>query len=405
MKSPTLMRPCGYKAGAGMIRYGMLMLALGLVPVAAQAQNKTLRLEKTGNVLVQSIPLKPNTSVTILSDGNLKAMCNADDCGITSAGTAPTINSFADVTLTQGGTASADRLKWTTTGSEICYGVSPTQAGWNALQPTSNTTGLALNTLAVGTYDFKIRCYSATGGRTVDTQSWVSGVSNDAIARVIVQQGQSTGDYCQEYLTNLQNNNPSEYAKFQLYKAENRLAAPGTNFKRKTTDTVFSTKTGKVPGKDTGAIASLPGYLNDDEYVALSFVMDAASTPPATTFTGKFSLKMTLTSGGVLEHSVVATISPCPGDFRPRENGSEVYLSSYCRSVYTSSAASLNGNINGGTMSGLALCPTPVGKTMYLNLSLRDLSQAPANDPPPADWCTTGANCGAAFLLGDTNSN
>src|SRR5690606_7943518 len=205
MKSPTLMRPCGYKAGAGMIRYGMLMLALGLVPVAAQAQNKTLRLEKTGNVLVQSIPLKPNTSVTILSDGNLKAMCNADDCGITSAGTAPTINSFADVTLTQGGTASADRLKWTTTGSEICYGVSPTQAGWNALQPTSNTTGLALNTLAVGTYDFKIRCCSATGGRTVDTQSWVSGVSNDAIARVIVQQGQSTGDYCQEYLTNLQN--------------------------------------------------------------------------------------------------------------------------------------------------------------------------------------------------------
>jgi hypothetical protein len=112
---------------------------------------------------------------------------------------------------------------------------------------------------------------------------------------------------------------------------------------------------------------------------------------------------MTLTSGGVLEHSVVATISPCPGDFRPRENGGEVYLSSYCRSVYTSSAATLNGNINGGTQSGLALCPTPVGKTMYLNVSLRDLTQPPANDPPPADSCTTGANCGAAFILGNTN--
>ncbi len=399
MKSQRLSRSCGHKAGAGVVRYGMLMLALGLVPVAAQAQNKTLRLEKTGNVLVQTIPLKPNTSVTILSDGNLKAMCNADDCGITSAGTAPTITSFADVTLTQGGTASADKLKWSTSGSEICYGVSPSQAGWNALQATSNTTGLALSTLAVGTYDFKIRCYSATGGRSVDTQSWVTGVSNDAIARVIVEPGQTGGgDYCQEYLTDLQNNNPSEYARFNLYKAENRVAnaVTGGKFKRKTTHTVFTTRTTMTPGKDTGAIAYLPGNLEDDEYMALSFVMAAVNGTAGTT--GQFTMQMNLPSQGVLQHETILTISPCPGDFRPRGTASsETYATPNCRTVPNITQATVRANLTGSSN----WCPVPVGKTMYMNFALRNLSLSPENDPPPADFCVPGANCGTAFNLGN----
>jgi len=68
---------------------------------------------------------------------------------------------------------------------------------------------------------------------------------------------------------------------------------------------------------------------------------------------------------GVITGSVTATISPCPGDFRPRTSGSsDDYLSAQCRKGY-----GMQFTIGATSNPEYSGCLAPVGKTMYLNIS------------------------------------
>lgn len=367
-----------------------MLLALGGIAMTAQAQQTKLYLDVTppgGPAQVREIPLKPGANVDVRADGHIAAACALDAQGNcpnlgSGGGTPPAIASFPDISVMQG--ANTPTLKWVTTG-EACYGVSPTNlSSWHTGLAGTNTVGLPLNALAVGTYDFKIRCYSP-GGHTTDVATWVPGLPTDSIARVVVQQEAPPLEFCNEYLVDLQANNPAEYAKYASYRAENR------GFTRSTAYTTFIQKTGKTLGADTGSIPVLPGQLDDTQYMALAFVMPAAGTGGNT---GRFGMTATLVLGGALEHETILAISPCPGDFRPRATASsETYLRPVCRTPYTSGTASIQGNVTGSTE-----CSTPAGKTMYLNIALRNLYLDPGVTPP-ADHCPTGAQCGVGVLL------
>lgn len=341
-----------------------------------------------------AIPVTGNARVD--PDGNIIVTCAStapDECpgvGVGSGGLTNvpgiTFNGPASGTPVAASDTTA-RLHWTVSNAHACYALSstPTVSGWAGPLATSTN---ANNGFQVGnltrdaenptSYAFTLRCYSNTGTDIggVDALAYADKTHTVTLAQSATGGGGEAGT-CESYLAGM---TPSERAHFDAYRADNR------GFTRVTK--AFADQTGRTLGKDAGnygppATPMLPGRLTDNEYLALSFVMQ----PAGGGHTGKFAATFqgVTATGNILVHPIIATISPCPGDFRPRDIGlspEDPYLRGYCGTVY-----GLSSSVRGITV-GESRCPTPAGQTMYMNFTLRNLYTDPENSIP-ADGCGT----------------
>ena len=352
---------------------------LAVASWAAQAQQKTLYVDvsPTATPDFRPIRMKPGTDLVVRTDGNIEASCALETInGVSNvcnnvgapAGPLPTIFSFPNLVVAQG--ASLPRLTWST-NAEVCRGISPpTLPGWVGPLVPNNTVGMTLNTLPPGVFDFTMRCYSAAG-------------HVDAVAQVTVQAAPSPAVSCANYLDSL---SPADRNQFNAYQADQRGMAK--------VESTFVERTGNMLGLSSGYIMpGLPGILGDNQYLALSFTMPAAGTSPNT---GKFILNFTPPPGSLVEHAAIMAISPCPGDFRPRDTsaGAETYKKAVCRSTY-SMASQIRGAVPGVDASR---CLIPANTTMYLNIALRNMYTPPGSAIPP-DVCPDGTPCGVGASL------
>lgn len=191
----------------------------------------------------------------------------------------------------------------------------------------------------------------------------------------------STGDFCQDYLNTLSEN---DLATFYRYYAGNRgLTRVGTT---------FFAYTGAMLGSSviTVPTVSLPGKLEADKYLALEFTMGDEETD-----TGKFKIDMGPFPNAGQDHDIVATISPCEGDFRPPDKmtAGDPYKINTCRFKRYGDGGMIQARITGGLY-----CDVKVGKAMYFNMSLRNLYiddiAFPLGESSIPDGSCTVTNCG-----------
>lgn len=401
-------------------------LLLCLPSARILAQSKYVVIDNVGAVQGQAsvngkaaIPLDQTWQATIDPvSGDIVVRCEkgthggSTECSnIGSAGAGlPAAPGNPGLTLAPSGTvgAAGAKLTWNSSNASTCYGVSATPIGtgapavsdWVKEWPASTTSGFSLTALfnsmapnSTAKYDFTIRCHSTATGQ-VGSLPVVAYVESTRQVELSKPAGGGTpqGDWCDEYLSTL---DPAERDHFNMYRAENR----GFTAVQKT----FLEQTNKVLGVDTGLIDPeaapvLPGKVAGAKYLALSFSVPTASQSNA----GKFIINFAnQTGGGISEHRIVATISPCMGDFRPRRTSlsGEHYSWGWCRSEYSKNSG-LRGDTNFNVMP--PVCRIPANKTMYINVSPRDLYQpGNASAPPlaPLDTCVPGNYCGASTSL------
>jgi hypothetical protein len=184
------------------------------------------------------------------------------------------------------------------------------------------------------------------------------------------------GDYCAEYYRCALPTEPS----FRAF-----------GFER--VDVPFETIWEVEPGQP-GVRRALPGHFvnpSANRFLSIPFVMTAAEGP-LSQFT--FSAIEAANLEGIVTGGVSATISPCPGDFRPRDPASsDVYLSAQCRNSLRSS---LQFNLTVTSNEGQSGCLAPPGRVMYLNIATHDMYR----DPEPSEsTCRAADTCGVSMRL------
>lgn len=379
-------------------------LAGALFAPAVMAQQKYVVLSNVDAVSGQpavggkaAVPLQGQ--VQFMEDGNIGVTCVLDgqnrcpNIGTGSGGAvggAPTVNLTAPAAPV---TAPGASLSWTSTGAHVCYGLSatPTAAGWGKEWPANGSFSLdaLYNSVGAGntaSYNFTLRCYSATAA-TAGTTPVVAYTDTQQSVTISPPQGGNPNPpagSCDTYLAGM---TPEQRAHYDDYHASTRGL---TKVERS-----FSDQTqGQILGQSTGLIrplatSVLPGRLNDNEYLALSFSMPLAGGSNS----GKFVMSMVEAVGSIISHPIAITISPCAGDFRPRGSGDE-YLRAYCRTRYVSAGQ----GVRGSSSDFINYCATPPGQTMYLNVALRNVYVAPGA-VMPGDNCPTNAHCGVGQKL------
>lgn len=406
MKSQHLLIAAVATAGA---------LAAGMPAVATSQTSK--------HVVLSNVPAVPNQAqvdgkaaipltgtVHVDPAGNIVVTCDEQGQGkCSNVGTGGDITGTPTLSLNGPGinvAAAGAALTWSTSNAQVCYGLSATLApgstgpavtGWSKEWPATGSYSLnaLLGSVTPGetvAYDFTLRCYSTQNA--IDDADAVAFVDSTRRVTLAPPAGGSVGSgSCDAYLGSM---TQAERDHFDAYRAENRKNSANQSYNFTRIEKTFTAQTGKTLGKDTGKIGPaaypyLPGVLGDTQYLALSFAMPAQNE----TNTGWFAMDQRSAIGVGKEHNVVMTISPCPGDFRPRNNASnDVYLKAFCRSTHSQQFV-LKGGSNPSVTDG---CPTPAGQTMYLNISLRDLSR-PVGQDIPADGCATGLYCGISTTL------
>ncbi|MEJ5207645.1 hypothetical protein [Denitratimonas sp. CY0512] len=372
----------------------------------AEPKNVILTVDD-GELIV--IPLDHTKSAGFNSNGDFVASCDLGD-----GGKCPNIGSSADgellkPSLTSSGPSgvvaandTTSRLHWTVANAHACYGLGAQSgvSGWGVVWPASATSGTAGSGFPLSgltrhatnntTYDFTLRCYSGSSA-TVGGDGVVA-YEDFPLSVQLAPSGGTTpppAGNCAAYLASL--GDPSDpgspRAHYDAYDAGKRGFTSAGTF-------TFTQKTGRTLGKDAGLIASppvLPGSLSDNQYLALSFTLPNASEEN----TGKFNVQFMPPIGVGKEHRVVATISPCPGDFRPRDqNSTDPYLTTFCRQPY-----SMTGSVRGNTVDDTFRCKLPANQTLYINIALRDLFSSGDASTLPPDECSTGQICGAGAEL------
>ncbi len=349
-------------------------------------------------------------------NGNIRVSCkkgthgNSTTCSNVGAGSsgaplAPlvTVTASASPVTTNGG-----KITWSSTGADACYGVSaqgpsgaPVVGGWTKeWMKVNSTTGFSLDTIfsamSAGTtaaYDFTLRCYSTPTG-IIGSTPIVAYTDKQVTVNFNKPTGTPpAGAWCDTYKASL---SPAQLAHFNEYNAENR------GFTAIQHD--FATYTGKIPGiSPTGPVIVgaakapyLPGKQTPSQYYAFSWSLPEQTAGQYLKFILKFDYKNGFVGG--LNHDIVATLSPCPGDFRPRQNGAETYLSSYCRVAYGQDGAMIQSSSDPAS----PLCPVPAGARMYLNVSVRNLydlsnhgsdtSYGPFSNCTPSLFCGKGTD-------------
>lgn len=392
----------------------------GWLPQAA-AQQKHVVLSNVDGVAGQAqvagkaaIPLTGNAQVD--AQGNIVVTCQkgtpagvgVNDCsnvgtGSTGALTSPGIT-FNGPSAVVAATETTARLHWTTSNAHACYGVAPVLSGWNKEWATSTTgsTGFQVGNLTrhatdQTSYTFTLRCYSNVDATVGNTDVVAYTDTSHTVTLAPSSGGGGTSGSCDTYLASLGeigDQGPRDH--FEAHRAENRKNSANQSYNFTRLEKTYFAQTSKTLGVDTGQIGPtafpyLPGILGDTQYLALTFSLPVANE----TNSGKFAMDNRSAIGAGKEHHVVMAISPCPGDFRPRDNSStDIYLKAFCRSSYSQQFV-LKGNSN---LADTTSCPIPTGQTMYLNISLRNHSLAVGQDIP-ADLCNTGQYCGTSSHL------
>lgn len=340
----------------------------------------------------------PFTNAGFDDQGNWVIDCalNAGNCpNIGTSGGSGTPGSAPEITF-QGpanpvaASNTAARLYWSTTGAQNCQGrAAPTgvvASTWEKEWPATTTAangfpvgGLARHPTDPTSYEFTLRCFSTPN-------LGVGAYKEEKHTVTLAPSGGSSGgggtEHCNTYLAELQANNPTEYQRYLSYLGTSR----GFTEIRET----FTARTGAVLGTSMGSIGGggLPKSLNDKQYVALSFSI-AEGKQATINFMGS-------TPGEVIEKSpLVMTISPCPGDFRPRLSSSGDHYGSSTSCRVSAPAETFKARMR---TTGTTYCNTPAGKTMYLNIARQNLMLAPGATIPAVN-CGTGNYCGLAVSL------
>ncbi len=326
--------------------------------------------------------------------------CSNVGTGSGTAPDAPTVNLSGPSAVT----ATGSKLTWTSTGADVCYGLSadvsagvgPAVAGWSKEWPANNpTSGFSLDAVLSGlpqintavTYDFTLRCYSTP--TTLSGATRIAAVTDQTQQVTLTRISAPVINSCQTYYDSL---TTAEKAHFDAYKAENR------GFTR--VEKTFTEQTTRVLGAYTGQLGPnatpvLPGLMAQQRYLALTFSMPL----PNVSNTGKFGMNTQEAVGSVQMHPIIITISPCPGDFRPRvlTGSNDPYLSPVCRTIYDSSGQSVRG---ADPSIDSARCLTPAGQTMYMNVATQDMYTTPGQTIPNS-YCPGNVWCGAGALIGN----
>lgn len=344
-------------------------------------------------------------------DGNIRVQCKKGTHGdsttcsnIGAGGSALPIAPVVTLTApTSPVTANGAKISWGSTGADVCYGLSaqgstgaPAVTGWTKEWTKAGGNGFALDSLLAGmdagtsaTYDFVLRCYSTPTG-TIGQTKIVAYTDKTATVTLNKSAGQPpAGDWCDAYKASLSS---AELAHFNEYNAENR------GFTAIQHD--FASYTGKTPGISPNGpvsvgpqrITYLPGKHLPNEYYAFSLSLPEQSGGQYLKFALTFNYKNGF--AGVLNHNVIATLSPCRGDFRPQEKYAETYLSPFCRIKYGNDGVMIQASSDPNSYR----CPVPAGAKMYLNMSVRDLSDLTSlstdTNYGPYSNCTTALYCG-----------
>jgi len=321
------------------------------------------------------IPLELGSTVEVLANGDLSVRCRLDaesKCpaigsgGDSGSGEAPPTVTLTPSALTLTAGTSNFTLTWSSSG-DACVAIGPsTVANWNgrALAPS----GSQLLSLAEGTYEFGLRCYSEGGNLQRSTAAITVN------APVI---GEPTGVYCTEY-----------YGPGGQFPTPTEPNFTAFNFERieRTFQQIFEVE----PGMGSGRVG-LPGtYVNPatGRYLAIPFQLSSSNAASQIKLSWAEAQAIGITTG-----SVIVTISPCPGDFRARAGLSPTdhFLSTQCRS-----ALGINGNLTIAVAgSGLSGCAIPRDKTLYINIANSNMYQTTA---PANSTCQDQSHCGVSML-------
>jgi hypothetical protein len=266
-------------------------------------------------------------------------------------------------------------LTWTSEGADVCVGAEATLGGvattvnnWTGahLEPNPSAPlslfldGPATQQDPDNEYAFRLRCYG-TGGSLLSNQVSVA------------VDGQSGGGSAADYCLELYGATPPSDRPFNLTRQEMGY------------DEIWS---GVIPGQPAGR-RTLPGEVmspSTDKYLAIRFVMPEGGTDP------DMSMSTQLPQvGGVESGAISLSISPCPGDFRPRTTNSDPdpYKRPQCGafgvgfSLRASSSVSTSG------------CPAPANKVMYLNIAVYDMFGSSLGSPSCVNSAST---CGLSVV-------
>jgi hypothetical protein len=353
----------------------LAVIALSLAAFQAQAQVTSPKLILQGTPSVE-IPLEATSSVTVNANGDLQAQCRDGTCP-TGSGGGGTIVVTLTPSATEITTASAFSLSWTSTGAEVCRGVSPTSiASWaGQLLPPNGTRNV---TPPVGEHVFVIRCYG------------VGASADDSTPTVTVTQGGGqTGDaYCAEYYNNsTAARTLPTHASFTAYGLE-KVEVPYQS--------VFDV----LPGETQSQKKVLLGnFLRPatGKYLAIPFVMTSE------TDSNLSNLDMNWIEGGAYGGALIPsvpsgpiafTVSPCPGDFRRVSSSSaDLYERGFCRRTTPNATGTLR-ITSDPTQTGS--CYAPMGKVMYLNVTNYNMS---GTTLPSQSQCPSDPTCGVAVQV------
>ena len=347
---------------------------------AAEVQSPKIIID---NLTGQQIPI--TGTVSFQADGDLRVQCRLDNnnncpsigTGNSGSGTnPPTISSFnaSATTITTGQSVT---LSWNSTG-DVCYAESPTGVtGWsgNALAKSTSQT---ISGLAVGTYAFGLRCYTAGGSAAATSPT----ITVNAASGGDPNPPPPTGDYCAEY-----------------YSSGLPTAAGFNAYNHTKTELAFTNAFGVLPGDTMGASERrwMPGNnisVAAGNYLSIPFTM-TEDTGALSQFQLRWFLHQVV---GQSSGSVSVSVSPCAGDFRQSTtfgvNPSDYYLSGMCRITY-----GVSGTITVDATNPNFGCFAPKGKRLYINIAAANmfLGSAPsttgcAGNPPDS-------NCGVSMRL------
>ena len=262
-------------------------------------------------------------------------------------------------------------LTWGSTGADSCHGIGPNApgvAGWTgqALATNQGAPGLSL-ILVQGNYVFEMRCDSAGGSATVQTTSITVNAAPTP-----------TTDFCSSYYDGVARPVPTtpQFTAHGFTKVE----------------VPFATVWGVQPGIAGSGPVAVPGnFLNPvvNRYLAIPVTLVAPAQ--------QMNMAWLESQGvGIPSASVSWSISPCPGDFRPRDlfpPANDAFLGSNCGGAALAFSGTLSIAKEG---EGLAGCQIPLDTKVYLNIAPHDMFQA---TPPAVSQCGENPVCGLAFTV------
>lgn len=339
---------------------------------------------------------------TLDENGNVLIDCtSASNCPNIGAGTAavqaPTLTFGALPDPVPDNPTPAAMLTWTSNGA-TCYGKEVLRDGsayvapnWEKSWPatTNATTGYSLTSLPRSTtvvteYKLTLECRSAP--TSIGPGATAVGIRQETITVRLAKA--SATNSCETHLATL---SQTERDKYYAYLPENR------GFQQlPQTLAAYSGKTlgGPAPSNVGGIPGGIPGDLLDKQYRALSFSLAAGQ---------KATIEMKQEGGGNPSFKPLAiTISPCPGDFRPRDYASSDSFVNTASCRTQGLANGLNAYLRTYFVSGG--CTIAPGQTYYLNVARQDTMLDPGSDPqnpvaiPPVSCApAVGNNCGLSM--------